>query len=130
MERSRTRRLTDQGAWLADWRHPAAAGDGLGVHYASRTGGTRRGGLDTAPKSTPRDGGTTKSAQTKAAAHVGRSRSGGESGNSPGKRGATTKGQPERMKFRRGPGAVGKEGGRAQAAAGKGGGGAAAKRGK
>ena len=85
---------------------------------ASRTGGTKRGGNDTAPKSTARSGGT-KSAKTRAKSHLARSDAGARSNVSSGTA-PTAKTNPDASRTRRGPGSAGTETGRKQRAAGKG----------
>ena len=78
----------------------------LGEFFASRTGGTRRGGADTAPKTTARAG-TTKSAKSRARLHSKVSDSAGASNQSPGEHRTIDK--PARAaRTKRGPGDAGK----------------------
>src|SRR5438270_555231 len=100
-------------------RHPSQEFGELGVYFVSRTGGTRRGGATHARKTTAR-GGKRASKATRHASHLRRSVAGGESAASPGGNVAPKVASAHAPEPRRGPGAVGQEGGHAQAAAGKG----------
>jgi hypothetical protein len=78
----------------------------LGECFASRTGGTKRGGATTAPKTTARAG-TTKSAKSRARLHSKMSDSAGAADQSPGEHRTIDKpARAERTK--RGPGDAGK----------------------
>ena len=78
----------------------------LGEFFASRTGGTKRGGATTAPKTTARAG-ATKSAKSRARLHSKMSASAGEANQSPGEHRTIDK--PARAeRIQRGPGDAGK----------------------
>ena len=78
----------------------------LGEFFASRSGGTRRGGADTAPRTTARGGGA-KSAKSRARLHSKMSDSAGASNQSPGEARSIAK-PASAARTKRGPGDAGK----------------------